>query len=155
MDKAQFTYVIYIRATPERIWSGLLEPESTRQYWMHENISDWKVGSPWTHRSTDAAGTVDIVGDVVENDSPRRLVLTWVPPKDAGSPVKTSRVSFDLEPVDWPGGPWTSVRLAHTELEPDSEMLHSISWGWPALMSGLKTLLETGGLASPDATSPI
>jgi uncharacterized protein YndB with AHSA1/START domain len=145
MDRAQFTYVIYIKAPLEKVWGGLVDPEMTRQYWMHENVSDWKAGSPWTHRRTDAAGTVDIVGQVLASEPPRRLVLTWVPPKDAGDSAKTSQVSFDLAPVDWPGGPWTSVRLAHTELEPRSEMLESISWGWPALLSGLKTLLETYG----------
>ncbi len=143
---AQFAYVIYIRATPKAIWKGLLDPEMTRQYWMHDNVSDWQPGSPWTHRRADAAGTVDIAGEVVESGPLRRLVLTWAPPKDAGNPAKTSRVAFELEPEDWPGGPWTRLRVSHTDLEPDSEMLHSISYGWPALMSGLKTLLETGGI---------
>ena len=68
--------------------------------------------------------------------------MTWVPPKDAGNAAKTSRVAFELEPVDWPDGPWVCLRVAHTDLEPDSEMLESVSYGWPALMSGLKTLLE-------------
>ena len=143
MTKPQFVYVIYIKATPEAVWNGLIDPEMTRKYWMHDNVSDWKPGSPWTHKRTDAAGTVDIVGEVVESDPPRRLVLTWAAPKDAGKPEKTSRVTFELEPEDWPGGPWVRLRMAHTELEPDSEMFHSVSYGWPALMSGLKTLLET------------
>ena len=115
----------------------------TRKYWMHDNISDWKAGSPWTHKRTDPAGTVDIVGNVVESDRPRRLVLTWAQPAEAGNAEKTSRVSFDLTPEDWPGGPWTRVTVSHTDLEPDSEMLESVSYGWPALMSGLKTLLES------------
>ena len=143
MAEPQFVYVIYIRAAAEQVWKGLLDPEWTRKYWMHDNISDWKAGSPWKHQRTDAAGTVDIVGTVVESDPPRRLVVTWVPPKDAGNAVKTSRVSFDLAPEDWPGGPWVRLTVAHTDLEPDSEMLHSVSYGWPGLMSGLKTLLET------------
>jgi uncharacterized protein YndB with AHSA1/START domain len=142
--KPQFVYVIYIRATREQIWKGLTDPAFTRQYWMHDNVSDWAPGSSWQHKSTDAAGTVDIVGEVVESNPPKRLVLTWVPPKDAGRPEKTSRVTFDLEPQDWPGGPWVQLRVTHSDLEPDSEMLKSISWGWPALLSGLKTLLESG-----------
>jgi uncharacterized protein YndB with AHSA1/START domain len=109
---------------------------------MHDNISDWKPGSPWTHKRTDPAGTVDIAGQVIESDRPRRLVLTWAKPADAGNPVKTSRVSFDLAPEEWPGGPWVRLTVAHTELEPDSEMFHSVSYGWPGLMSGLKTMLE-------------
>jgi uncharacterized protein YndB with AHSA1/START domain len=140
-------YVIYIRATADEVWNGLIDPEMTSKYWMHENISDWKPGSVWTHKRTDAAGTVDIVGEVVESDRPRRLVLTWVQPKEAGNPGKMSRVTFELTPEDWPGGPWVRLSLAHTDLEPDSEMFHSVSYGWPGLMSALKTMLERRSFA--------
>jgi uncharacterized protein YndB with AHSA1/START domain len=142
VTKPQFVYVIYIRATADEVWSGLIDPEWTRKYWMHDNVSDWKPGSPWSHKRTDAAGTVDITGQVIESDRPRRLVLTWAKPADAGNPAKTSRVSFDLAPEEWPRGPWVRLTVAHTELEPDSEMFHSVSYGWPALMSSLKTMLE-------------
>ena len=142
MSEPQFVYVIYIRATADDVWSGLLDPEWTRKYWMHDNISDWKPGSPWTHKRTDPAGTVDIVGQVIESDRPRKLVLTWAQPADAGNPAKTSRVSFELAPEEWPGGPWVRLTVAHTELEPDSDMFRSVSYGWPGLMSGMKTMLE-------------
>jgi uncharacterized protein YndB with AHSA1/START domain len=142
VTKPQFVYVIYIRSTADEVWSGLVDPEWTRKYWMHDNISDWKTGSPWTHKRTDPAGTVDIVGQVIESDRPRRLVLSWAQPADAGNAAKTSRVSFELAPEEWPGGPWVRLTVAHTELEPDSEMLRSVSYGWPGLMSGLKTMLE-------------
>jgi uncharacterized protein YndB with AHSA1/START domain len=142
VTKPQFVYVIYIRATADDVWSGLLDPEWTRKYWMHDNISDWKPGSPWTHKRTDPAGTVDIVGQVIESDRPRKLVLTWAQPADAGNPAKTSRVSFELAPEEWPGGPWVRLTVAHTELEPDSDMFRSVSYGWPGLMSGMKTMLE-------------
>jgi uncharacterized protein YndB with AHSA1/START domain len=145
MTKPQFVYVIYIKATAAAVWNGLIDPELTRKYWQHENVSDWKAGSPWTHRRTDPAGTVDIAGTVVESDPPRKLVLTWVQPKDAGNPAKTSRVTFELEPEEWPGGPWIRLRVTHSELEPGSEMLESVSYGWPALMSVLKSLLEREG----------
>jgi uncharacterized protein YndB with AHSA1/START domain len=115
----------------------------TRIYWMHENVSDWKPGSRWEHRRTDPHGTVDIVGEVVEFDPPKRLVLTWVPPAEHGQPEKTSRVSITLDPEGWPNGPWTKLQLVHSELEPDSKMFHSVSYGWPGLMSALKTMLES------------
>lgn len=145
MATATFDYLIFMRASMDQVWSGLLEPRYTRVYWFHDNVSDWKVGSPWTHRSTNAEGTVDIQGTVVESDRPRHLVLTWAEP---AKPSDVSRVSFDLEPApeDWPGGPWTSLRIVHSELIPGSEMHTGISWGWPAVTSGLKTLLETGKL---------
>jgi uncharacterized protein YndB with AHSA1/START domain len=77
---------------------------------------------------------------VLERNRPRRLVLTWAHPDDAGNAAKTSRVSFDINPF------MDSVRLTvtHEELEPDSAMLLGISTGWPAVLSSMKTLLETG-----------
>ena len=49
---------------------------------------------------------------------------------------------------DWPYGPWVGLSVEHSELEPDSEMLHSVTFGWPAVLSGLKTIIE-----SPDIFS--
>ncbi len=83
---------------------------------------------------------VDIEGTVLENDPPRRLVVSWASPGGAGDAAQCSRVTYDVEPLD------KSVRLTvtHENLEPESERLNSITFGWPAVLSGLKTLLETG-----------
>jgi len=56
MPSATFVYVIYLAAPPERVWQALLDGEFTRQYWGHENVSDWKPGSAWEHRPTTAPG---------------------------------------------------------------------------------------------------
>jgi len=56
------------------------------------------VDALWEHRDYDSK-RVDIVGDVVESALPRRLVVTWVPPADEGNREKTSRVTYDIEPV--------------------------------------------------------
>jgi uncharacterized protein YndB with AHSA1/START domain len=136
-------YVIYINAAAERIWDGLTNPEMTAKYWMHENVSDWKQGSPWKQLKADPSKNVELAGTVVESDRPKRLTLTWAKPQDEGNSDKTSRVTFVLEPQDWPGGPWTRLTVLHTDLG-DKEMLDSISFGWPAVMSGLKTYLEVG-----------
>lgn len=143
VNKPSFVYVIYVHATADDVWRGLVDPEFTRRYWMHENVSDWEPGSEWTHRRTDDEGTVDIAGQVLESDRPHRLVLTWAAPGDSDDQAKTSQVTFEISPEDWPGGPWVCLRITHADLEPDSEMFHSVSYGWPALMSGLKTLLES------------
>lgn len=152
-DRATFAYVLYVKASPEEVWEALTEPELTRRYWIHENVSDWKPGSRWEHRRTDEEGTVDIVGEVVESEWPERLVVTWVPPQHEGDPEKTSRVTVELvtgeELETWPGGPWVQVRLTHSELEPGSEMHESVSWGWPAVLSGMKTLVEWPGPEPP------
>ncbi len=59
LDKAQFVYVTYISTTPEKLWVALTDPQLTRQYWERDNVSDWKPGSKWEHRRSDAAHTVD------------------------------------------------------------------------------------------------
>lgn len=151
MSKPSFVYTTYINASADAIWAGLLEPEFTRQYWLHDNVSDWQVGSRWEHLQAEPPegveapwpvepGRVDIVGEVLESERPTRLVLSWVEPKHEGQAEKTSRVAFDLEPIDWPGGPWTKLVVSHTEM--DDHMAASVSEGWPMLLSGLKTLLE-------------
>ncbi len=139
MSKSKFVYVTYIRAKPENVFEALTKSEMTRQYWGHENVSDWKRGSAWKHvdKSTKA---VRLVGEVIESDPPRRLVITWVFPSDAGNRKKHTRVAFDIERLE------NMVRLTvtHDELDPGSEMERSITEGWPRVLSSLKSFLETG-----------
>ncbi len=144
MTLTAFNYLIFVRAEPTEVWAGLTAPEFTRQYWLHENVSDWKAGAPWEHVSIGSERRVDIAGKVVASEPGKLLELTWAQPDKDDPP---SLVRFDLaEQSGWPGGPWTEVRFAHTELIKDSEMHTSVSWGWPAVFSGLKTLLECGTL---------
>ncbi|HSB10241.1 MAG TPA: SRPBCC family protein [Blastocatellia bacterium] len=139
MDKPKFVYVSYINSTPEKVWNALIDPEVTKQYWWnHHNASDWKAGSRWEHRDYDSK-RVDIVGQVVESTPPRRLVVTWALPADEGNKDKTSRVTYDIEPAKE-----GVVRLTVTHEELYQEMYESVSFGWPAVVSALKTLLETG-----------
>lgn len=105
------------------------------------NVSDWRPGSRWEHRRVEDAGTVDIVGKIVESAPPRRLVLTWARPSDAEDDSKHSRVSFDIEPH---GDGLIRLTVTHEDLERDPRMLAGISGGWPMVLSNLKTLLETG-----------
>ena len=151
MDKPKFVYVSYIGATPEKVWNALTDPNITRKYWVnHHNASDWKVGSRWEHRDFDDPSLVDIVGTVLESEFPRRLVVTWIRPKEEGTDqARTSRVSYDIEAFSD-----EFVRLTVTHDELDQEMFDSVSFGWPAVISGLKTLLETGTIGAAAGKRP-
>jgi uncharacterized protein YndB with AHSA1/START domain len=140
MEKPEFIYVTYIATSPEKVWSALVEAESTAKYWQHANLSDWKAGSKWEHRSAEKDRTLRLAGRVLESVPPRRLVITWAFPADEGNEEKTTRVTFEIEPVR------DVVRLTvtHDRLEAGSEMLKGITDGWPKVLSSLKSLLETG-----------
>ncbi|MBI3769711.1 MAG: SRPBCC family protein [Deltaproteobacteria bacterium] len=141
MTKPKFVYVTYIATTRERVWKALTDSEMTKEYWWRRaNVSDWKVGSAWKHQDYDDPRLVDIVGQVVESNPPHRLVVTWARPVDAGNAAKTSRVTYQIEPY----ADVVRLTVMHEELEPDSDMLRGITSGWPAVLSSLKTFLETG-----------
>jgi uncharacterized protein YndB with AHSA1/START domain len=140
MARSTFVYVIYIATQPGRVWTALLDGEFTRQYWGHENVSDWKPGSTWEHRRGDAARSVAILGEVLEAQAPRRLVITWADPQDRMRKERHSRVTFDIEPI----ADMVRLTVTHDELEPGSEMQRKITQGWPRVLSSLKSLLETG-----------
>ncbi len=137
-DKPSFVYVIYIASTAEKIYDAIQDPELTKLFWgRHKNVSDWKPGSRWEHQDYDD-GTVDQSGEILEAERPHRLVMTW-----EGSPkfrVSPTRVTFLIEPA------FGMVRLTvtHADLEPGSPMEKGVTSGWPAILSSLKTLLETG-----------
>jgi uncharacterized protein YndB with AHSA1/START domain len=135
MSKPKFVYVVYIQTTVEKVWQALIDPEMTKDYWgRRRNASDWKPGSTWRHESYDDPQDVAVSGSVVESNRPHRLVLTWEHPERND----VSRVSFDIEAYE------DSVRLTVTHEELTSDMLRAISGGWQAVLSSLKTMLETG-----------
>jgi len=134
-------YVTYIATTPERLWRALLEPEFTKRYWQHVNVSDWKVGSRWEHRRDRADGQLDLVGKVVKVQRPRRLVVTWADPKDEGRKAAYSRVTYAIDPHR---KGVVRLTVTHDGLKPSSDMDRGIRFGWPIVLSGLKTLLERG-----------
>jgi uncharacterized protein YndB with AHSA1/START domain len=140
MNEEKFVYVIYIAATPEKVWKALLDGEMTRQYWGRENVSDWKPGSKWEHRRFDDARTIDLVGKVVEFAPPRRLVLSWADPAEAADVAQHTRVAIDIEAV----GDMVRLTVTHDEFKPGSDMLPKIANGWPRVLSSLKSFLETG-----------
>ncbi len=129
IEKPSFVYVTYIESTPESVWDALTDPDLSAQYWGHSNVSeDWRPGSRWEHVRTDGSGIADVTGEVVESSRPHRLVTTW----DA------SRVTFDVEPY----GDIVRLTVTHEDLA-DGELAGAAA-GWAAVLSNLKSLLETG-----------
>lgn len=135
-----FVYVTYIRSTREKVFEAITRPELARRYWGHENVSDWQAGSPWQHVRADEARTVELVGEVVDSTPPSRLVITWANASQAGNPDAYSRVAFDIEDYN----DMVRLTVTHDELEVGGGMLKGISKGWPAVLSSLKSFLETG-----------
>jgi uncharacterized protein YndB with AHSA1/START domain len=134
----KFVYVTYIATTPQKVWKALLEGELTRQYWRHENVSDWKPGSKWELVADDGKRTVKHVGKVLECVPDQRLVLTWGDVADAADAARHSRMAIDIESV----GEMVRLTVTHDELTPD--MRRRITNGWPRVLSSLKSFLETG-----------
>jgi uncharacterized protein YndB with AHSA1/START domain len=132
-DRPTYVYVTYIESTPEKVWEALTDADLSGEYWGHRNVSDWQVGSRWEHQRTDGSGIADVAGEVLESNPPRRLVTTW---DGADEP---SRVTFDIERYE------EIVRLTvtHENLATEAERV-DVSSGWPAVLSNLKTLLESG-----------
>ncbi|MGW2051580.1 ArsR/SmtB family transcription factor [Streptomyces sp. NPDC001858] len=138
-DKPTFVYVTYIASTPEQVWEALTDADLTAAYWGHSNVSDWRPGSRWEHVRTDGSGIADVVGAVVESEPPTRLVTTWAAPDEEGRPDRHSRVTFDIRPH----GDIVRLTVTHEDLL-DEGALADVSLGWPAVLSNLKSLLETG-----------
>lgn len=139
-EKTSFVYVTYIRSTPEKVFEAITKPDIARRYWGHENVSDWQPGSKWEHVRANDERKVELVGEVIEISPPTRLVISWANASQASDPDSHSRVTFEIVEYD------TMVRLtvSHDELEAGSGMAKGISQGWPAVLSSVKSFLETG-----------
>ncbi len=157
-----FTYTTYIQATPERVWQGLTDPALTKRYWRHQRAgektfrSDWKKGSTYDMAHEEVGLVVSDPEQVIlESDPDRRLAYTWhtITPEWAAAvgmdgataeiwrAEPRSKVAFDIEDV---GHGVTRLTVVHDGFKPGSAVLKGISEGWPAVLSSLKTLLETG-----------
>ena len=139
MSKPEFVYVTYIETTPDKLWQALTDGDFTERYWFGARLrSDWKVGSSFEMVRSD--GTVSDAGKVVECDPPRRLAYTFVNLSDKFKNEFPALATFVLEPF----GKLVKLTLTHEGFGEGSLMLQGISKGWPAILSGLKSLLETG-----------
>jgi uncharacterized protein YndB with AHSA1/START domain len=151
VPKPEFVYVTYIETTPEKLWEALTSSEFSRRYWFDTELqSDFKVGSPFALVMN---GTTTDVGEILESDRPRRLSYTFhhVLNEEARKEPPT-RVVFSLERH----GNLVKLTLTHEGFAVGSRLLDGISKGWPAILSSLKSLLESGtALSIPPAALAI
>jgi uncharacterized protein YndB with AHSA1/START domain len=134
-------FEIYIRTTPERLWEAITDSETRSKYQFGMRIkSDWTEGSRFEMANPHTADLLG-EGENLEVDPPRRLVQTMV--ALWGDDVKsegTSRITWEIEPV----GDSCRLLVTHDQLRDGAnEQLYG---GWPMILSGLKTWLETGEL---------
>ncbi|WP_231445362.1 ArsR/SmtB family transcription factor [Brevibacterium zhoupengii] len=141
-----FVYVTYIRSTPQQVWDALTDAEITRLYWDDVAVvSDWQVGSTWAHHKGGPDGPADVWGRVLETDPPHKLVFTFQSTNqeldDEGSIA-----SYLIEQ----SGEVVKLTVTHTNF-PDNGLRNGISKGWPAVLAGLKSYLETGHALPEDS----
>jgi uncharacterized protein YndB with AHSA1/START domain len=137
-ESGSYECTIYIASTAEKVWSALTQNEVRKHWWRGHTVdTDWKPGSELIGRFPD--GSLEFKGHVLEAESPRRLAfqvdeVSWSEDLDRDGP---SRLAFTLE------GFRSLVKLTlRNEARP--RMLALVSQGWPAVLSSLKSLLETG-----------
>lgn len=139
--RADTVYVIYIAATPEKVWQALTSAEFSKQYFSGFAVElEPKIGGAFRVRTSD--GAEHISGEVIEHDPPRKLVVTW----DVNWPglvetLGSTLVRYEIEPA---GG---SMKLTMTESHDraiDDDILSGGRIGWPAILSSLKSVLGTG-----------
>jgi len=141
MAESRFLYVTFIRATPDRIFAALTDPEQNKKFWHgYRQTSSWKVGDDYAIVSGD--GEAWDTGKVLACDPPKRLSVSWIHQKDEAMKAEGESVAtFELEPVN---ASVTKVTLTHViGIAPPSKFIEAVSSGWPILAS-LKSLLETG-----------
>ena len=138
MSERDYTYVTIIAAPPEMVWRGLTTAEFTEQYWHATRIrSDFLPGSPVEFL---LEGDVCVRGEILTADPPRELSYTWLFSQNPEARTeRPSRVTFRLREL--PTG--TELTVFHDQFEPGSRTLEMVSQGWPYVLAGLKTLLET------------
>jgi len=135
---AKHEYEIYVRTTPEALWQALTDPERTARYFSGMRVeSTRQPGAPILYLVDGDASTT---GVVVESDPPHRLVTTWSHTFEDGITEGRSRVTWEIEAR----GATCRLRLVHDDFHGATRVFAIVERRWPVVLSGLKTLLETG-----------
>jgi uncharacterized protein YndB with AHSA1/START domain len=139
--KPATVYTIYIASTPEKVWQALTTAEFSRKYFFGNTVEvDLRVGGAYLMRTPD--GSLHISGEVIECDVPRKLTITFnVNWPELIEKLGPTLVTYEIEPAG------DAVRLTMTESHDrplSDDLLSGGRSGWPAILSSLKSLLETG-----------
>jgi uncharacterized protein YndB with AHSA1/START domain len=133
-------FTVFVKATPEQVWRAITESEFTERYYYASTVeSEWTSGSPYRYL---VDGNEAIVGDVLESEQPRRLVMSFDARWDesvAADPPST--ITWEISDA---GPGVVQLTVVHEGLMPGSATLEQAVGGMPFILSGLKTLLETG-----------
>jgi uncharacterized protein YndB with AHSA1/START domain len=140
-ETVEKVFEIYIRTTPERLWEAITDPEIRAKYNFGAGcFTDWEPGSRIEMRAAKADFMLG-EGEVLEVDPPRRLVHTMVAQfSEEARAEGTTRVTWEIEPV----GDSCRLLLTHDQMRDGAN--DQIYGGWPMILSGLKTWLESGEL---------
>lgn len=141
MTKPNFVYVIYIATTAERLWAALTDGNYTQEYWGGTALeSDWQIGSPIVFHRAD--GQPDPASARVASiDPPWHLVMDWTFWPDHRKPEPPpSHVTFAIQRS---GPENVKLTVTHEDFE-SGEVEEGLRNGWPAILSSLKSYLETG-----------
>jgi uncharacterized protein YndB with AHSA1/START domain len=135
-------YAVFIRATEEQVWDAITKPEFTTKYFYGSVIdSTYEPGTPYIGWSTDRSQQY-VDGEVIEASPPSRLVTSWRAMYDEETAAEPySRVTWELEPA---GEGVTKLTVVHDQLEASPKTAANVAGGWSFVLSGMKTLLETG-----------
>jgi uncharacterized protein YndB with AHSA1/START domain len=141
VPRPEFVYTIYIASTPEKVWQALTTAEFSRKYFFGNSVEvDLKIGGAFIVRTPD--GAPHISGEVIECDPPRKLTVTFnVNWPELIEKLGPTLVTYEIEPVG------DAVRLTMTESHDrplGDDILEGSRQGWPAILSALKSVLETG-----------
>lgn len=132
-------YEVFIRTTPEKLWRALVDPELTRKYFFGTLIRTTAVkGGPMIYTFPDGSPCVD--GEVLDSDPPRRLVHTWIVRYAPELASERSVVTWEIQQR----GDVCKLTATHELTSAPKVAKQVASEGWSVVLSGLKTLLETG-----------
>lgn len=132
-------YELFIRATRERLWQALTEGEVTAKYFFGTRVSSsWKVGAPLSYQS--AVGATLVSGEVLTHDPGKELAHTWKVHYDPALVDEVSTIRWHIEER----GLSCKLTVVHELAGAPKTASNVAKDGWSVVLSGLKTLLETG-----------